>query len=257
MEDLVWNFPELLLNEPLTQHKRQQSTNVGRSDLIFRDKFGRLLIVELKKGVLPRGALYQLEDYFGAVKLQFPETAVEKMVVANSIPPERRIACEQYYIECREIPEMRFRDVATQVGYVFESETRSNTVAPASRPERDLGGTKVSPSATPKAVLLRRFDEAMMSIYVRAMNEAGYKATIYHRMLCERGGLETASYLLHSPKISEGFENLWQRKRLDLTVEALVLDPQWEVLFSEADREIARKRLSDYEYIPPPAPKQG
>ena len=53
MEDLVWSYPDLLLNEPLTQHKRQQSSNVGRSDLIFRDKFGRLLVVELKKGAMP------------------------------------------------------------------------------------------------------------------------------------------------------------------------------------------------------------
>ena len=145
MEDLLWNFPELLLNEPLTRHKRQQSTNVGRSDLIFRDKFGRLLIVELKKGVLPRGALYQLEDYFGAVKLQYPETPVEKMVVANSIPPERKIACEQYYIECREIPEIKFRDVAAQVGYVFQSEVSGGTLAPPSISERDIAGTTAPP----------------------------------------------------------------------------------------------------------------
>ena len=250
MEDLLWNHPEILLNEPLVQYRRQQSTNAGRSDLIFRDKFGRLLVVELKKGVLARGALYQLEDYFGAIKLQFPETPVEKMVVANSIPPERKVACEQYYIECREIPEMKFRDVAAQVGYVFQSETASETDG-----KPDLAGTAARAGGTPTGDLLGRFNEAMMGIYVRALNEAGYKASIYHRMLCERGGLETARYLLHSATVSEGFTNLWKRKRLDLTVEALVLDPQWEDLFSETDREIATRRLSDYGYNTPATPK--
>jgi hypothetical protein len=41
---------------------------------------------------------------------------------------------------------------------------------------------------------------------------------------------------------------LWEFKRLDLTVEALVLRPEWSLLFSEEERQIARKRLSDYGY---------
>ena len=245
MEDLVWSYPDLLLNEPLTQHKRQQSSTVGRSDLIFRDKFGRLLVVELKKGVMPRGALSQIEDYFGAVKLQFPDTPVEKMAIANSIPQERKLACEQYNIECREIPERKFRDVAAQVGYIFRSEMEGRKGAPRSGPAGDLAGDETPPCATGSEDLCRRFDEAMMNIYVRALKEAGYRAAIYHRMLCERGGLRTAEYLLHSSEVSEGFRNLWKRRRLDLTVEALVLDPEWEPLFSDADRQLAKKRLCD------------
>lgn len=204
MEDLVWNYPELLLNEPLTQHKRQQSSSVGRCDLIFRDKFGRLLVVELKKGVLPRGALYQLEDYFGAVKLQFPDAPVEKMVVANTIPPERKLACEQNHIECRETSDLRFRDVAAQVGYVFQSEASGNIVTPPLISARDRPGTTPPDTGTPGGDLLDRLDEAMMRVYERALSEAGYNARLYHRMLCDRGGLETARHLLHSSGVSEG-----------------------------------------------------
>lgn len=42
-------------------------------------------------------------------------------------------------------------------------------------------------------------------------------------MLHERYGHDTALHLIHSPDPSIGFTHLWERGRLDLTVEALVL----------------------------------
>jgi len=67
-------------------------------------------------------------------------------------------------------------------------------------------------------------------------------------MVVERGGLETARALLNAATVSEGYAALWERKRLDLTVEALVLQPEWERLFSDAERRIAVKRLRDHDY---------
>ena len=64
----------------------------------------------------------------------------------------------------------------------------------------------------------------MMDIYVRAKIEAGYVATIFHRMLCDHGGLETARHLINDQTVSSGYTALWERKRLDLTVEAVVYD---------------------------------
>jgi hypothetical protein len=93
-----------------------------------------------------------------------------------------------------------------------------------------------------------RFDEAMMDVYRRALNECDYKATRFLRMLHEHRGLETARILLHASKVSEGYVALWERKRLDLTVEAVILTSEWNSLFSEQDREIARKRLAEYGY---------
>ena len=89
----------------------------------------------------------------------------------------------------------------------------------------------------------RDFDQAMMLIYVQAKQQAGYTATRFHQMLTEYGGVETARRLL--PRMSDGFEELWRRSRLDLTVEALVLEPRWDDLFSEEEREMARRRLRD------------
>lgn len=97
--------------------------------------------------------------------------------------------------------------------------------------------------------LERRFDAAMMGIYHRALKEANYRATRFHQMLCDHGGLETAQLLLHSNHVSEGYTALWERGKLELTVEALVLEFEWNDLFTEEEREIAKKRLQEYGYL--------
>jgi hypothetical protein len=144
MQELLWRYPERFLNEPLEPFLRETSSDVGRADLVFKDRHGRFLVVELKRGKLPRGAIDQLLDYFGMMKRRFPEKTVELMVVANVIPLERRLTCESRDIECREIAEKAFRDVASDVGYTFASESsmsRFTSDAHASPPslERTAG----------------------------------------------------------------------------------------------------------------------
>jgi hypothetical protein len=138
----LWRYPERFLNEPLEPFLRETSSDVGRADLVFKDRHGRFLVIELKRGKLPRGAIGQLLDYFGMMKRRFPEKPVELMVVANVIPPERRLTCESRDIECREIAEKAFRDVAADVGHTFASESSTSRLpsdAPASPPS--LGHT--------------------------------------------------------------------------------------------------------------------
>jgi len=99
-------------------------------------------------------------------------------------------------------------------------------------------------------MLAKDFDEAMLGIYQRALSEAKYKATRFLDMLYEHRGLETARILIHSPKVSDGYTALWERGRLDLTVEAVIHDnPRWHVLFTEDELATCRKRLKDYEYL--------
>jgi hypothetical protein len=94
----------------------------------------------------------------------------------------------------------------------------------------------------------QHFDAAMMNIYHQARDEAQYNATRYLQMLYEHRGLRTAQILLHARNVSDGYTALWMRERLDLTVEALVLNPQWQELFTEQELEIARSRLEQYGY---------
>lgn len=92
------------------------------------------------------------------------------------------------------------------------------------------------------------FHGAMLDIYRRAKSEADYNATRFIGMVSDRGGLETARYLLHATTVSDGYTALWERGRLDLTVEAVILASKWKPLFSKTEREIAIKRLREYEF---------
>jgi hypothetical protein len=139
MEELMWKCPEKFLNEPLEPFRKQPSSQVGRADLIFKDRLGRFLVVELKKGMLPRGAVNQLVDYYGMLKREFQNESVELMAVANSIPEERAIACLKYHIEPREISEKRFLDVAREVGYELESEKENIVKTGRTESVRPLG----------------------------------------------------------------------------------------------------------------------
>jgi hypothetical protein len=97
-----------------------------------------------------------------------------------------------------------------------------------------------------EGLLRRQFDAAMKDVYIRARAEAGYTATYFLGMLSDHGGVETARRLLHSSTVSDGFVALWERRRLDLTVENVILKPEFEALFGDEEREIARARLGEY-----------
>lgn len=97
------------------------------------------------------------------------------------------------------------------------------------------------------------FDEAMHNIYVRAKTEAKYNAAQFLHMLHERRGVATAKALINAQRESQGYRELFTRGRLDLTVEALVVeDPRWQALFRPEEIERARQRLAKYGYHPRP-----
>jgi hypothetical protein len=75
----------------------------------------------------------------------------------------------------------------------------------------------------------------MFEICERAGREVGYWATRYLQMLRARGGLETARRLLKAQATSAGYEALRSAGRLDLTVEAYVLRPEFQTLFTIAE----------------------
>lgn len=93
------------------------------------------------------------------------------------------------------------------------------------------------------------FDGAMFEIYRRAKSEADYNATIFLRMISERGGLATAKYLINSPRPSDGYTHLYERGRLDLTVEAMIVENRrWWDLFTDDELQKAKNRLKQYGY---------
>lgn len=93
----------------------------------------------------------------------------------------------------------------------------------------------------------RQFERSLLDA-AKQCSQLGYKPTEFVRMVHERGGLETARSLLHSPSASSGFTRLWELRRLDLSLEAHILQPAWRELFTRVERDIARKRLAEYRY---------
>ena len=95
----------------------------------------------------------------------------------------------------------------------------------------------------------RRFDKAMFAIYREARN-IGYTPRIFLRMLNETGALHTARQLINASKPSDGYTRLWELRRLDLSVEAVVHDnAEWHGLFTHDELQRCKKRLTDYGYF--------
>jgi hypothetical protein len=95
----------------------------------------------------------------------------------------------------------------------------------------------------PSTAAAERFHQAMLEVYDRAKREAGYNASRFLSMVSDIGGLETAMRLLQATDPSEGFVALWSKGRLDLSVEAQALRPEFRGLFSAEALARARQRL--------------
>ncbi|SCG67761.1 AAA domain-containing protein [Micromonospora coxensis] len=103
--------------------------------------------------------------------------------------------------------------------------------------------TATPPGRGEQSGLERAFHQAMVRILVRARDEANCNPTLLLRMVTEMGGLAAARRLLHNPVVSDGFTALWERGRVDLTVEALALQPEFHSLFTEEELTVASSRV--------------
>ena len=93
------------------------------------------------------------------------------------------------------------------------------------------------------------FHEAMLDIYRKAQREEGYTASRFLQMVVEHGGLEAANILINADNVSEGYAALWERGRLELTVEAVILDNEkFHSLFTGTQLIICETRLQQYGY---------
>ncbi|MBU4446222.1 MAG: hypothetical protein Q8N12_09000 [Thermodesulfovibrionales bacterium] len=93
------------------------------------------------------------------------------------------------------------------------------------------------------------FHRAMIGVYESALRECRYNATRFIQMVQNHGGVESAKILLHTPGFQYGFTELWQCGCLRLTMEALVIQPQYAALFTQEEIEITRTRLEECGYF--------
>lgn len=95
--------------------------------------------------------------------------------------------------------------------------------------------------------LINELHKAMLKIYDDS-KAIGYTPSKFRQMVANEGGLKTAKKLINSKNLSNGFAELTKLERLDLTVEALILQKQYRPLFSDIELNIARERLEQLGY---------
>jgi hypothetical protein len=154
------------------------------------------------------------------------------------------------------MPEHVARDIAQALTRLGASPSRNSgsESRPRPRSERWPGGREVSP-------LDLRFHDAMLDIFTLAGEATrkvaadgsvvrGYWAQYFLRGVRNHGGPEYARQLLRAAGTSDGFQRLTDERRLDLTMEALVLRPEFASLFTDSERAIAASRLARAGYQP-------
>lgn len=101
-----------------------QQVNLGScfADILFEDKYNRSIIVEIKRGILSRDASGQIIEYYGLLKQQNPNRAIELILCANIIPNERKFFLENVGIECKELGLALVSNIAKKYNYRFLDE---------------------------------------------------------------------------------------------------------------------------------------
>jgi len=77
-------------------------------DLLFEDRHGAKLIVEIQKGTLDRNHTYKVLDYYDEYKERHPGEFIDVMLVANVIPVERKKRLNAWGVSYKEIAESEF-----------------------------------------------------------------------------------------------------------------------------------------------------
>lgn len=153
------------------------------------------------------------------------------------------------------IAEPLARDVSDAVVRLRGSPARSGVRAkPSPRTPIDQW-----PGTHTVSALEPRFHDDMLDIFKLAREATrrlrpdgttarGYWASYFLRGVRNHGGPGYARQLLRKAGTSDGFQRLTDEGRLDLTVEALVLKPEYADLFSDEERRIAAHRLAEAGY---------
>lgn len=94
------------------------------------------------------------------------------------------------------------------------------------------------------------FSNGMLNLYLKTIKETKYRPSFFKKMLDDLGGVGTAQRLL-SKSTSSGFTELWELDRLDLTVEAFVIDnkEKYQDLFTQEELNTAYQRLEELSYF--------
>jgi hypothetical protein len=95
----------------------------------------------------------------------------------------------------------------------------------------------------------RALEGALLHLYEQ-WKSLGYRAGRLYQVFmphCKRykGGIAAVRSVIYRTDVTAGFAFLVAKKRTDLSIEALVLKPEWNDVFTDLDRALARSKLKN------------
>ena len=93
-----------------------------------------------------------------------------------------------------------------------------------------------------------KFHQEMINVYKAAKKDCNYNATRFLQMIGEKGGVATAKQLLNTSGMQSGYTELWMCGCIDIAMEALDIQEEFALLFTEEEVASARQRLKECGY---------
>ncbi len=100
-----------------------------------------------------------------------------------------------------------------------------------------------------KEYLKQEFHRDIQKSIKQTIEQANYRPTRFIQLIGDIGSYETAIRLLNEKAVSEGFIKLWEKGKLNLSVESIILndnDGKYRELFDESLIKECEARLAKY-----------
>ena len=98
--------------------------------------------------------------------------------------------------------------------------------------------------------LKKLFHQEIIDLYKQIIKSVKYKPTRLMDYINRYGGYEAAVKYISTESNVQDFAILWEKERLDLSVEALITKEQYRILFSEDILSFCDRKLKEYSYAP-------
>ena len=98
--------------------------------------------------------------------------------------------------------------------------------------------------------LKKLFHQEIIDLYKNVIKSVKYKPTRLMDYINKYGGYEAAVKYISTESNVQDFAILWEKERLDLSVEALITNEKFRSLFSEDILSFCDRKLKEYSYAP-------
>lgn len=96
--------------------------------------------------------------------------------------------------------------------------------------------------------LEKKFNEELIKKYEAAQKQCECKVIRFLQNITKFGGVKTAKEIIRKNRVSDDFETLQKAGLMSLTMEAMIVDPQYGDLFTDDEVNYCYDILCEYGY---------